>query len=306
MTTPTPATSSPATSTAGTTPSSSRSTSSSKGLNRDVVAQISEMKNEPQWMRDFRLRVARDLRVEADADGLLGRQHPELPARLQRHLLLRQADGGPGQDLGGRARTRSSAPSTSSASRRRSASSSPASAPSTTPRSSTTRSARTSRSSACIFLDMDSGLREHPDIVQRVLRHHRPAGGQQVRRAELAPSGRAAASSTCPPGVKVDIPLQAYFRINTENMGQFERTLIIAEEGSYVHYVEGCTAPTYSQRLAAQRRRRDHRQEGRPRPLHDDPELVDQRLQPGDQARRGLRGRRHGVGRRQPRLASSR
>jgi Fe-S cluster assembly protein SufB len=49
-----------------------------------------------------------------------------------------------------------------------------------------------------------------------------------------------------PAGVKVDIPLQAYFRINTESMGQFERTLIIAEEGSYVHYVEGCTAPTYT------------------------------------------------------------
>jgi Fe-S cluster assembly scaffold protein SufB len=48
-----------------------------------------------------------------------------------------------------------------------------------------------------------------------------------------------------PPGVHVDIPLQAYFRINTENMGQFERTLIIADEGSYVHYVEGCTAPIY-------------------------------------------------------------
>ena len=49
-----------------------------------------------------------------------------------------------------------------------------------------------------------------------------------------------------PEGVHVDMPLQAYFRINTENMGQFERTLIIAEPGSYVHYVEGCTAPTYS------------------------------------------------------------
>jgi Fe-S cluster assembly protein SufB len=54
-----------------------------------------------------------------------------------------------------------------------------------------------------------------------------------------------ARSSTSRPGVKVDIPLQAYFRINTENMGQFERTLIIADEGSYVHYVEGCTAPIY-------------------------------------------------------------
>src|SRR4030067_32522 len=49
-----------------------------------------------------------------------------------------------------------------------------------------------------------------------------------------------------PPGVHVDMPLQAYFRINARNMGQFERTLIIADEGSYVHYVEGCTAPTYS------------------------------------------------------------
>ena len=54
-----------------------------------------------------------------------------------------------------------------------------------------------------------------------------------------------------PAGVKVEIPLQAYFRINAQNMGQFERTLIIAEPGSYVHYVEGCTAPTYSQRQPA-------------------------------------------------------
>ena len=49
-----------------------------------------------------------------------------------------------------------------------------------------------------------------------------------------------------PPGVKVDMPLQAYFRINAENIGQFERTLIIADEGSEVHYIEGCTAPVYS------------------------------------------------------------
>ena len=49
-----------------------------------------------------------------------------------------------------------------------------------------------------------------------------------------------------PTGVKVELPLQAYFRINAENMGQFERTLIIVDEGAYVHYVEGCTAPTYS------------------------------------------------------------
>ena len=88
-----------------------------------------------------------------------------------------------------------------------------------------------------------------------------------------------------PPGVDVEMPLQAYFRINTENMGQFERTLIIADEGSYVHYVEGCTAPTYSLRLAALRGRRADRQAGRADPLHDGPELVAERLQPRHQAR---------------------
>ncbi len=77
-----------------------------------------------------------------------------------------------------------------------------------------------------------------------------------------------------PEGVHVEMPLQAYFRINTENMGQFERTLIIAEPGSYVHYVEGCTAPTYSSSIAALRGGRADRQARRADPLHDRPELV--------------------------------
>ena len=83
-------------------------------------------------------------------------------------------------------------------------------------------------------------------------------------------------------------------------MGQFERTLIIVEEGAQVHYVEGCTAPMYIDREPALGRGRDHRQEARPLPLHDDPELGQQHLQPRDQAGRGLRRRRDGVGRRQP------
>ena len=85
-------------------------------------------------------------------------------------------------------------------------------------------------------------------------------------------------------------------------MGQFERTIIIADEGSYVHYVEGCTAPTYSTRLAALRGRRADRQAGRADPLHDRAELVEERLQPRHQARdrRDRRDRR--VGRLQPRL----
>ena len=91
-----------------------------------------------------------------------------------------------------------------------------------------------------------------------------------------------------PAGVKVDIPLQAYFRINAENMGQFERTLIIADEGSYVHYVEGCTAPTYSTDSLHSAVVEIIVKRGRARPLHDDPELVEERLQPRHQARHGL------------------
>ena len=138
--------------------------------------------------------------------------------------------------------------------------------------------------------------------LQAVLRDDHPAERQQVRGAELAPSGRAARSSTCRRACTIELPLQAYFRINAENMGQFERTLIIVDEGAYVHYVEGCTAPIYSTDSLHSRGRRDRRQEGRPLPLHDDPELVEQRLQPRHEARRRLRGRDDGVGRRQPRL----
>ena len=152
-----------------------------------------------------------------------------------------------------------------------------------------------------IFCDTDTAVREHPRPGPRVLRHDHPDPRQQVRRAELGGLVRAGRSSTSRPGVKVDIPLQAYFRINAENMGQFERTLIIVEEGAQVHYVEGCTAPIYTTREPALGGRRDHRQEGRAVPLHDDPELGQQHLQPRDQAGRRLRGRRDGVGRRQPR-----
>ena len=88
---------------------------------------------------------------------------------------------------------------------------------------------------------------------------------QQVRRAEHRGLVAAARSSTSRRASMSSMPLQAYFRINTENMGQFERTLIIADEGRSVHYVEGCTAPTYTTRQPALRRGRDHRQEGRAR-----------------------------------------
>src|SRR5919109_409212 len=96
-----------------------------------------------------------------------------------------------------------------------------------------------------IFKDMDSGLREHEDIVREHFATVIPPNDNKL--AALNSAVWSGGSFVyVPEGVHVEMPLQAYFRINTENMGQFERTLIIAEPGSYVHYVEGCTAPTYS------------------------------------------------------------
>jgi Fe-S cluster assembly protein SufB len=96
-----------------------------------------------------------------------------------------------------------------------------------------------------IFTDMDTGLREHEEIVRKYFATVIPAADNKFSALNSAVwSG--GSFIWVPPGVKVDIPLQAYFRINAENMGQFERTLIIAEPGSFVHYIEGCTAPVYS------------------------------------------------------------
>jgi len=95
-----------------------------------------------------------------------------------------------------------------------------------------------------IFVDTDSGLREHEDLFREYFGTVIPPGDNKFAALNTAVwSG--GSFIYVPPGVHVDIPLQAYFRINTENMGQFERTLIIADEDSYVHYVEGCTAPIY-------------------------------------------------------------
>ena len=96
-----------------------------------------------------------------------------------------------------------------------------------------------------LFLDTDTGLREHEDVFREYFASVIPAGDNKFSALNTAVwSG--GSFIYVPKGVEVEIPLQAYFRINTENMGQFERTLIIADEGSYVHYVEGCTAPIYS------------------------------------------------------------
>ncbi len=96
-----------------------------------------------------------------------------------------------------------------------------------------------------IFLDTDTALKEHPELFEEYYGSVIPHGDNKFS----ALNGAVWSGGSfiyVPKGVHVEIPLQAYFRINTENMGQFERTLIIVDEGAYVHYVEGCTAPIYS------------------------------------------------------------
>jgi Fe-S cluster assembly protein SufB len=100
-------------------------------------------------------------------------------------------------------------------------------------------------SQGVLFLDMDSGLREHEELVKQYFGTIIPQNDNKFAALNSAVwSG--GSFIYVPPGVKVEMPLQAYFRINAENMGQFERTLIIVDEGAQVHYVEGCTAPIYS------------------------------------------------------------
>ncbi|MBT3276267.1 MAG: Fe-S cluster assembly protein SufB [Spirochaetales bacterium] len=96
-----------------------------------------------------------------------------------------------------------------------------------------------------IFTDPETAVREHPDIVRKYFGTVIPFSDNKF--AALNSAAWSGGSFVyVPKGVKVDIPLQAYFRINSENFGQFERTLIIAEEDSFVHYIEGCTAPVYT------------------------------------------------------------
>lgn len=100
-------------------------------------------------------------------------------------------------------------------------------------------------SKGVIFLDTDSGLREHEDLFREYFGTVIPLSDNKFAALNTAVwSG--GSFIYVPKGVHIDLPLQAYFRINAQNMGQFERTLIIVDEGAYVHYVEGCTAPTYS------------------------------------------------------------
>ena len=271
-----------------------------RGLNADVVREISFIKGEPEWMTKFRLRVARDLRAQAPARPGAGTSSGidfqnifyfirssekqstdwnDVPADIKNtfdRLGIPEAEQKYLSGVSAQYESEVVYHSLRAGPRARRAS------------SSATR---------------DTALREHEDLFREHWATVIPPGDNKLAALNSAVwSG--GSFIWVPPGVEVEIPLQAYFRINAENMGQFERTLIICEPDSFVHYVEGCTAPGLHQRLAPLGGGRDHRQGGRALPLHDHPELVHQRLQPGHQAGRGARERHDGVGRRQPRLAS--
>jgi Fe-S cluster assembly protein SufB len=212
-----------------------------KGINREIVEKISEFKSEPQWMRDFRLKAlehffAREqptwgspFLAEVDYDDIhyfvraserAERSWDEVPEDVKKtfdRLGIPEAERKFLSGVGAQYESEV-----------------------------VYHQVREDlEKQGVVFMDMDSGLREHEDLVREYFATVIPPNDNKL--AALNSAVWSGGSFVyVPPGVHVEMPLQAYFRINTENMGQFERTLIIADEGSYVHYVEGCTAPTYS------------------------------------------------------------
>jgi Fe-S cluster assembly protein SufB len=213
---------------------------SRKGLDRDIVSQISEMKGEPGWMRDFRLRsleifekkplptwggnVAeinfQDIYYYVKPTSEESKSWEDVPADMKRtfdKLGIPEAEqkflSGVGAQYDSEVVYH--------------------------------KIKEHLEKQGVIFLSCDHGLRDHEALFKEYFGTVIPPTDNKFAALNSAVwSG--GSFIYVPKGVHVDVPLQAYFRINTKDMGQFERTLIIVDEGAYVHYVEGCTAPTYS------------------------------------------------------------
>src|SRR5512133_2593023 len=213
---------------------------SERGLSAEVVAAISERKNEPDWMRKFRLKsleyfMARPLPEwggdlsQIDFDNIYYYIKPtaeqantweDLPPDIKNtwdRLGIPEAERNFLAGVGAQYESEVVYH----------------------------KLQEKLESQGVIFKDMDSGLRDHEELVKQYFGTIIPQNDNKCAALNTAVwSG--GSFVYVPPGVHVDIPLQAYFRINAKEMGQFERTLIIVDEGAYVHYVEGCTAPIYS------------------------------------------------------------
>jgi Fe-S cluster assembly protein SufB len=215
---------------------------SDKGLTREIVERISAMKNEPAWMRDFRLRAFEvfqakpmptwgdtELLSQIDFDDIhyfvkageqTERSWDDVPEDIKRtfdRLGIPEAER---KFLAGVSAQYESEV--------------------------VYHSVREDlEKDGVLFCDMDTALRQYPEIVKKYISTVIPIEDNKF--AALNSAVWSGGSFVyVPKGVEVKMPLQAYFRINTENMGQFERTLIIADEGAKVHYIEGCTAPQFS------------------------------------------------------------
>jgi Fe-S cluster assembly protein SufB len=213
---------------------------SKKGLSRAGVAEISAMKSEPSWMRDFRLKAL---------DHFLARPMPTWGGDLSQidfdeifyYVKAADRDAGNWADVPPYIKRTFDKLGIPEAERKFLAGVG-AQYDSEVVYHNIHEDLK---KQGVIFLGMDQGLAEYPDIVREYFGTVVPLNDNKFAALNSAVwSG--GSFIYVPEGVHVQIPLQAYFRINTESMGQFERTMIIAEPGSYVHYVEGCTAPIYS------------------------------------------------------------
>ena len=212
---------------------------SRRGLDAEIVHMISDMKNEPQWMRDFRLKSLEIFNskpmpkwggdVSLDFNDIFyyikpsdrqGRSWDEVPDDIKRTFDKLGIPEAEKKFLSGvKAQYESEV---------------------------VYGSLREDLSrQGVLFTDTDSAVREYPDLVREYFAKIIPPTDNKFAALNSAVwSG--GSFIYVPKGVKIEFPLQAYFRINAENMGQFERTLIIVDEGAQIHYVEGCTAPMYS------------------------------------------------------------
>ncbi|MBI2876085.1 MAG: Fe-S cluster assembly protein SufB, partial [Candidatus Tectomicrobia bacterium] len=213
---------------------------SRKGLSREIVEEISGMKGEPDWMRQFRLNA-----LELFLKRPMPTWGPDLSAinfdEIYYYIRPTERKGHSWEEVPEEIKRTFDRLGIPEAERKFLAG-----AGAQYESESVYHSLKEEwGKKGVIFLDTDSALRQYPEIFEEHFATVVPPGDNKF--ASLNSAVWSGGSFLyIPEGVHVDIPLQAYFRINAENMGQFERTLIIAEPGSQVHYVEGCTAPIYS------------------------------------------------------------
>lgn len=214
--------------------------SGKKGLNAEIVAQISEMKNEPAWMRDFRLKSFEIF--EQKPTPQWGGNLNELNYQ-DIHYFVRASEGQERswEDVPDDIRKTYDRLGIPEAEKKFLAGVKAQYESEVVYGSLQEDLAK----QGVIFTDTDSALKDHPDLLKEYFGKIIPPDDNKY--AALNSAVWSGGSFVyVPPGVNIEFPLQAYFRINSENMGQFERTLVIVDEGASCHYVEGCTAPTYS------------------------------------------------------------